>query len=162
MKPRKAHKILLIIAAGFLLLELPWFFVAQLIANRTMTKTEATVIKIVTLDSGCPDAPGRRQNYLCDHSDRQYPVYEYFDKSGKRYEQDDRFFGEYKERNPLRILFWKDIGDKVTAYYTNDKPQEVLFMAGPAAYTAWIIPLYLAIPVFIVAVVFYIKNKLSK
>jgi len=162
MSAPKAQKILLIIGVGLLLIQLPWFLVVQAIVNKTQTKTTATVTRIESEDAGCNgDRPGR-PDPTCDHSPREYAVYEYHDNTGKKYEQDDRFFGEYKRNNPLRGLFWKDVGDKVTAYYTKDKPQEVLFMAGPLAYTAWLIPLYIAIPTFIALGVISIIQKSKK
>ncbi len=159
MKNYKAQKILLTVSTVILFVQLPWFFVVQAIVNRTQTKTSATVIRIESKDAGCTGDRIGRPDPTCDHSLRQYPVYEYYDVTGKRYEQDDRFFGEYKQNNPIRSLFWKNVGDKVTAYYTKDKPQEVLFMTGPLAYTAWLIPLYLAIPTFIAYVVIMAINK---
>ena len=161
MDSPKTQKILLIIGAGLLLLQLPWFFIVQSLVEKTQTRTVATVIRIEGTDAGCTGDQQGRSDPTCDHSQRQYPVYEYFDKSGKRYEQDDRFFGEYKQNNPLRRLFWKDVGDSVTAYYTNNKPQEVLFMAGPLAYTAWFIPLYLAAAPLIAAGVLRVFKKLK-
>lgn len=159
MTLKRTQKILLIIGVALLAIQLPWYYAVQAYTNKTQTKTTATVIRIVSEDSGCTgDRPGRLDP-TCDHSPREYPVYEYYDDSGQRYEQDDRFFGEYKQNNPIRGLFWKEIGDSVTAYYTTDKPEEVIFMAGPLAYTAWIIPLYLAIPTFIAGGVITIVNK---
>lgn len=158
----KSQKILLIISIGLLLIQLPWFFVIQSIVNKSQVKTIATVIRIESNDAGCTGDRPSRPDPTCDHSPREYPVYEYYDNSGKRYEQDDRFFGEYKRNNPMRELFWKDVGDKVNAYYTKDKPQEVLFMAGPLAYTAWLIPFYIAIPVFTAFGVVFVINKLKK
>jgi hypothetical protein len=161
LRSDKAPKILAIVGVGLLLLQLPWFFIAQSLVVKSQTKTVATVIRIENMESWCTgDRPGR-SDPTCDHSLRQYPVYEYFDLAGQRYEQDDRFFGEYKQNNPLRKLFWRDVGDKVTAYYTPDKPQEVLFMAGPLAYTAWLIPSYLAMCVFLVAILLLIIKKLK-
>lgn len=158
----KTQKILLIIGVGLLLIQLPWFFAIQSIVNTSQVKTVGTVIRIESKDAECTgDRPGR-PDPTCDHSPREHPVYEYYDSSGKRYEQDDRFFGEYKRNNPLRGLFWKDVGDKVTAYYPKDKPQEVLFMAGPLAYTAWLIPFYIAIPVFAAFGAILVINKLKK
>ncbi len=40
--------------------------------------------------------------------------------------------------------------DVVAAYYTPDKPEEVLFMASVLAYTAWIIPLYFAVAALLI------------
>ncbi len=158
----KAQKILLVIVVGLLIIQLPWFLVIQSVINNTQAKTTATVIRIESKDAGCTgDRPGR-SDPTCDHSPREYPVYEYYDSSGKKYEQDDRFFGEYKQNNPIRGLFWKEVGDKVTAYYTKDKPLEVIFMAGPPAYTVWLIPLYVAIPVLIAATALVIIQKLRK
>jgi hypothetical protein len=158
----KARKILLVIGVGLLLVQIPWFLVIQAIVNKTQVKTVATVIRIESKDAGCTGDRPDRPDSTCDHSPREYPVYEYTDASGKRYEQDDRFFGEYKQNNPIRGLFWKDVGDKVTAYYTKDKPQKVLFMAGPLAYTAWLIPLYVSIPILIAMITLVIIQKLRK
>jgi hypothetical protein len=72
------------------------------------------------------------------------------------------FFGEYKQNNPLRGLFWKDVGDTVTAYYMNNDPEAVLFMAGPLAYSAWLVTLYVAIPLAIAAGVLYKVQKQGK
>lgn len=157
-----SRKILLIIGIGLLIIQLPWYFVIQSIVSKTQTKTTATVIRIESIDAGCTGDRPSKPDPTCDHSPREYPVYEYFATSGKRYEQDDRFFGEYKQNNPLRVLFWKDIGDKVTANYTKDKPQDVLFMAGPLAYTAWLIPLYFAVPVLIAFGVLIVIQRLKK
>lgn len=158
----KTRKVLLIIGLGLLLLQLPWFFVVQTMVNRTELKTTATVIRIESTDAHCTGDRQGRSDPTCDHSLQQYPVYEYYDATGKRHEQDDRFFGAYKQNNPLRRLFWKEVGDTATAYYTQEKPQEVLFMASPLAYTAWLIPLYIAGPVFIALAMLVIVQKLKK
>ncbi|HET7640451.1 MAG TPA: hypothetical protein VFK47_17125, partial [Ktedonobacteraceae bacterium] len=80
----KAQKIILIIGTGLLVIQLPWFFVIQSIVNKTQIKTTATVIRIESKDAGCTgDGPGR-PDPTCDHSPREYPVYEYYDKTGKR------------------------------------------------------------------------------
>jgi hypothetical protein len=138
----KTHKVLTLII-GLLVLQVPWYVVIQLYANKTQVKTTATVIRLDKAAADCTGDRRGRPDPTCDHSDRVFPVYEYFDQSGHRYEQDDQYFGEYKENNPLGFLR-KDVGDKVPAYYTKDKPQEVLFMASPYAYTAWLVPLYIA------------------
>ncbi len=158
----KAKKILMIFGLGLIVIQLPWYLVVQSIVNKTQTKTTATVIRIESKDAGCTGDKSSRPDLTCDHSPREYPVYEYSDASGARYEQDDRFFGEYKQNNPLRGLFWKDIGDKVDVYYTKDKPQEALFMAGPLAYAAWLIPLYIAAPVLIATGFLFVIQRLKK
>jgi len=128
--------------------------------NKTQTKTTATVIRIASRDARCTGDRPDRADPTCDHSPREYPVYEYYDSSGKRYEQDDRFLGEYKQNNPLRSLFWKGVGDKTTAYYTKDKPHKVTFMAGPLAYAAWLVPLYVALHTLLIAGALVILQKL--
>jgi hypothetical protein len=158
----KAQKIILVIGIGLLIIQVPWFLVVQSIINKSQVKTIATVIRIESKDAGCTGDRLGRPDPTCDHSPREYPVYDYYDNTGKRYEQDDKYFGEYKRNNPLRGLFWKDVGDKVTAYYTKDKPQEVLFMAGPLAYTAWLIPLYVAILTFITLGILTTIQRLKK
>lgn len=125
-----------------------------------MTKTTATVIRIGGIDASCTGDRSGRRDFTCDHSQRLYPVYEYFDSHGQRYVQDDRYFGEYKQGNPLGKLFLKQVGDKVTAYYTHDKPQEVLFMASLYAYAAWLIPVYFAATLFLVLGAIPIARKL--
>ena len=139
---RKAQKILLIIGVGLLVLQIPWYFVVLAAGNKTMTKTAATVIRIDRIPSNCYGS-------FCDRSDTLFPVYEYVDQQGRRHEQDDRYFGAFKQNNPLGKLFMKRVGDTVAAYYTKDKPDEVVFMASVAAYTALLIPLYLAVLVLI-------------
>jgi|GEM_PF-2471636 len=158
----KVRKIILIIGCALLVIQLPWFFVVQAMVTKSRVKTTATVIGIVSEDAGCTGDTAARADSTCDHSARQYPVYAYTDASGHRHEQDDRFFGEYKQNNPLRGLFWKDVGDTVTAYYSKDKPQQVLFMAGPLAYTAWLIPLYSALTLFGGMGIIYAIQKLKK
>lgn len=153
----KARKILLILGLVLLLVQLPWFFVVQHMVNTSEVKTTATVIRIESSGSNCTETTN-----LCDHSPREYPVYAFYDTAGHRQQQDDRYFGEYKQHNPLRALFWKNVGDKVTAYYPKDRPDQVLFMAGPLAYSAWLIPLYIAIPVFFAAGVLYVIQKLRR
>jgi hypothetical protein len=74
-------------------------------------------------------------------------VYRYTDQQGQRHEHDDRYLDAFKQNNPLGKLFLKQVGDTVPAYYTKDKPDDVTFMASAAAYTAFLIPLYLAVPV---------------
>lgn len=162
MKSQKAQKILLVIGVVLLVIQLPWYIVVQAYANKTQYKTIATVIRIDSQATRCTGDRLGRPDSTCDHSDRLYPVYEYFDQQGKRHEQDDRFFGEYKENNPLGKLFLKKVGDKVPAYYTKDRPQEVVFMASPYAYTAWYTPLYIAIPVFIAFGIVFVINRLKK
>lgn len=160
----KAQRILLIIGIVLLVIQLPWFFIVQSIVDKTQTKTVATVIRIESMGAGCTGSPSykRQIDLTCDHSQREYPVYQYYDTSGARHEQDDRFFGEYKRNNPLRGLFWKDVGDTATAYYTKDKPKEVIFMAGPFAYTAWLVPLYVATPMLIASGALVVIQKLRK
>ena len=142
-------------------IQLPWYFVVQYIVNKTQTKTIATVIRIEIKDAGCSGDLRSKYSVTCDHSKRRYPVYEYFDSTGKKYEQDDRFFGQYKQNNPLKKLLLKKVGDKVPAYYTKNKPQEVLFMASPFAYTAWLIPLYVSFAALVLTgiITFIIKYK---
>jgi hypothetical protein len=156
---KKAQKILLITGLVLLVNQPPWYFGVQAFVNKTQTRTTATVIRIESEDARCTgDRPGR-PDPTCDRSPREYPVYEYYDKTGKRYEQDDRYFGEYKQNNPIRGLFWKEVDETVTAYYTTGKPEEVLFMASPLAYTAWLIPLYLAIPTIITGSIIATINR---
>jgi len=147
MNVRKTKKVLSVAVLLLLLVQLPWYLVVQQIVNKTQTKTTATVIRIESKKTICTGDRSNRLDPTCDRSPREYPIYEYFDESGNRLEQNDEFFGEYKQNNPLRVLFWREVGDTVPAYYTKDKPEEVVFMAGPLAYTAWLIPLYLALPV---------------
>jgi hypothetical protein len=160
MRIHKARKILLIIGIVLIIVQLPWYVAVQTYAGKTQARTTATVIRLDRKEPGCTGDTYIRPDRTCDHSDRLYPVYEYFDLTGKRYEQDDRFFGEYKEDNPLGKFLQKHVGDTVTAYYTRGKPQEVIFMAGPVAYTAWLLPLYLALPVFIAFAVCYVISRL--
>jgi hypothetical protein len=151
MQRSKSGFVLFCIAGSLLVLQIPWFFGATVLAGKQMTKTTATVIRIDESGSGCG---GSRM--LCDRSNVLVPVYEYFDESGKRYEMDDRYFGAFKRNNPFRPLFGKDVGDTVAAYYPPDNPEQVLFMASLLAYTAWLIPLYLAIGTAVIGAVFYI------
>src|SRR4051812_12656731 len=118
MNSQKAQKILQIVGMVLLVIQLPWYFVIQAFVNKTQNKTTATVIRIERQPSVCSGDRYGRLDPSCDHSDRLYPVYEYFDIHGKRYEQGDRFFGEYKKGNPLGKLFLKKVGDKVPVYYT--------------------------------------------
>ena len=154
----KAEKILKIICLTLLVVQIPWYVTVQIIVNRTQSKTTATVISVQRKSSGCPFT----RNNICDGSDKLIPVYEYYDSKGTRHEVDDRFFGEFKQNNPLRIIFGKEKGDKVTAYYTKTKPDEVLFMTGPFAYTAWLIPLYLTIVLSIPLTILYFINRTRK
>lgn len=144
MTAKKVQKIAFIAWVALCILQVPWFIGAQILVSKTQIKTTATVVWISNVGSGCT---GRN---LCDRSSRLYPVYEYFDQQGSRHEQDDRYFGEFKQNNPLRGILGKEVGDKVTAYYTPDKPEEVLFMASLLAYTAWIVPSYLATAALII------------
>lgn len=144
-------KLLRVSIAVLVVLEIPWFIGVQSKIARELTKTTAKVVRIDHYPSHCPD--NRNSVIQCDTSDILVPVYEYRDSSGVVYEQADRFTGEYKARNPLRFLFDKQIGDKVTAYYTNGIPTEVSFVAGPFAYVIWLVPIilagFLALPLFI-------------
>jgi len=156
---RNASKILLIVAGVLLGLQLPWFFVIQAIVDKTQTKTTATVIRIDRKLANCTgDSPGS-PDPTCDHSDIRFPVYEYFDSTGKRYEKSDEYLGEYKENNPLWKVFGKEVGEKVTAYYDKGKPEGAVFMAGPGAYTAWLIPLYLTFPVLIASGLLFFLSR---
>jgi hypothetical protein len=137
MTARRIQKITFMAWVGLFILQVPWFIGAQMLVGKTQVKTTATVVRISSAGPGCTSR-------VCDHSSRLYPVYEYFDRQGTRHEQDDRYFGEFKQANPLRGIFGKEVGDKVTAYYTPDRPEEVLFMTGPLAYSAWILPSYFA------------------
>jgi hypothetical protein len=161
MTLQKSQKILLVTGLVLLAVQLPWYFVVQAFVNKTQVQTTATVIRIESAGAGCSGDRVGRPDPTCDHSQKEYPVYEYFDKAGNKYEQDDKFFGEYKKNNPLRGLFWKDVGERVKAYYTEDKPKEVLFMAGPLAYAAWLLPLYIAAPTLITAgiITLILRNK---
>lgn len=158
-RTRKVQKILLVTGFVLLAVQIPWFFAAQLLASKSQVKTTATVVRIESNGNDCT-ANSRRS--LCDRSDKQYPVYEFFDEHGTRYEQDDRFFGEYKENNVLGKLFLKQVGDTTTAYYSPGKPQEVLFMASLFAYSAWIIPSYFAALVFLALGLLFLHRKLRE
>lgn len=160
MTVSKIQRKLLLAGIILLVIQIPWFFGAQILASKQMTKTTATVIRIEGIHTHCTGDRSSRRDFTCDHSQRLYPVYEYFDAQGHSYVQDDRYFGEYKQGNPLGRLFLKHVGDKVTAYYTHDKPQEVLFMASPYAYAAWLIPAYLATTLFVVLGIIPIARKL--
>ena len=140
-----------------LLIQVPWYIAIQIIVNKTQSKTTATVINVERKTSSCPYT----RNNICDGSDKLIPVYEYFDTQGIRHEVDDRYFGEFKQNNPLRIIFGKEKGDKVPAYYTKGKPEEILFMTGPFAYTAWLVPIYLIITLTLPLAGLYIYNKLT-
>lgn len=154
MKKLNPKKIVIGIGLGLLVVQVFWFIGVQAYANRTLIKTTATVVRVERQYSGCAVS-----QKFCDRSDRLFPIYEYFDQSGKRYLQDDRFFGEYKQNNPLRKIFGKEVGDTVTAYYTNDNPKDVIFMASLTAYTAWLIPLYLSLPFLMVGLVLFLLDK---
>ena len=160
MTKANVQKNLLLAGISLLVLQIPWFFGAQLLAAKQMTKTTATVIRIDGTHTTCTGDSSRRYDLTCDHSQQLYPVYEYTDAQGHRYVQDDKYFGAYKQNNPLGKLFLKHVGDKVTAYYTHNKPEEVLFMASPYAYTAWFIPAYIALPVFLILGMIPIVRKL--
>ncbi len=162
MSLRKTRKILLIIGGGLLILQIPWYPVAQIIADRTLTKTTATVIRIDHTSANCTGDAVYGYDHTCDHSDRLYPVYAYYDQQGNRYVQDDRFFGEFKQNNPLRKILGKKVGDTVTAYYTKGKPAEVVFMASLTAYSAWLIPLFIAVPILVVDLVLYLIIRFGK
>jgi len=138
--PRK----LLIIAVVLLLLQIPWYAAIQLIVDKTLVKTMATVISEGHYSSGCTES-------LCDHSAVIAPIYAYKAENGKTYTQSDQYLGGYKQNNPLIHLFGRKVGDKVTAYYSKDNPNGATFMTGPLAYTAFLIPLYFAIIVALVA-----------
>jgi hypothetical protein len=135
---KKVQKIAFVTWVALGVLQVPWFIGAQILASKTQVKTTATVVRIASTGPNCISR-------ACDRSSRLYPVYEYFDEQGVRHEQDDRYFGEFKQNNPLRGILGKEVGDVVTAYYAPGKPEEVLFMASPLAYTAWIIPSYFAL-----------------
>lgn len=158
----KIQKILFIAGTALIIAQMPWYIAVQAYVNKTQVKTSATVIRIDRKDAGCTGDRAGRPDQTCDHSDRLYPVYEYFDQHGVRHEQDDKFLGEYKENNPLGQLFLKRVGDEVPAYYTKDKPEEVVFMASPYAYTAWLLPLYLAITTVVVWGIVFVINKFKK
>lgn len=130
MKKPKTPKILIIISLLLVVVQIPFY----LYGIKDQVKTTATVIRIDRSGAGCTgDRPGR-PDPTCDHSDRLVPVYEYFDSDGNRYEQDDRFFGEYKENNPLRRVFGVEVGDEVPAFYTESNPEQVLFMSSIASW----------------------------
>lgn len=158
----KLRKVLLAAGITLFAIQLPWFVVVQTLVNRSQIKTTATVIRIERNDAGCTGDKFRRIDPTCDHSYRLFPVYEYYDNSGKRYEQDDRFLGEYKENNPLRSIFGKNVGDKTTAYYSKDKSQEVLFMSGPFSYAAWLIPIFIALPALVLFIVISVYIRLKR
>ncbi len=162
MKAEKWRRRLPKIFLALLIIQIPWFAAVDMIANATSIRTTATVIRLESQDANCTgDQPGV-PDWTCDHSDRLYPVYEYYDEEGVRYELDDRFFGEYKENNPLAKLFLKQPGDQVTAYYSEDNPGGALFMSTPLAYTAWLIPIYASVPVLFVYAVWTLLPKLDK
>jgi len=109
---------------------------------KDQVRTTATVIRIDRSDAGCTGDRPYRQDPTCDHSDRLVPVYEYYDLQGNRYEQDDRFFGEYKENNPLIGLLGVELGDEVPAFYTEDNPEQILFMS---SIVSWMSSVFLPI-----------------
>ncbi len=153
----KSLKILLALVICLLLLQLPWFFIAQAIVNKTQTKTTATLIRYDSRPSNC-----RPRSTFCDPSVILYPVFEYYDTQGNRLEGDGKYLSEFKKANPLRFIFAEDVGDKVTAYYTPDKPSEVLFMTGIFAYPFWLIPLFLALPLLAVSGVLYMVYRFRR
>lgn len=118
-------KILIIISIILVAVQVPFY----LYGMKDQVKTTATVIRINRSGAGCTGDRPYREDPTCDHSDRLVPVYEYYDIKGDKYEQDDRFFGEYKENNPLRGLLGVEVGDEVPAFYTEDNPEQVLFMS---------------------------------
>jgi hypothetical protein len=140
---------LFLVAGILLVIQIPWFFGATAIADKQMVKTTATVIRVDSVYVGRGSARSVSGKTLI-------PVYEYYDRAGNRYEIDDRYFGSFKENNPLRGLFLKQVGDKATTYYPPEAPDQPLFMASLLAYSAWIIPLYLTIPVVAIGGVSYI------
>ena len=98
MALRKIQKILLIAGVALVVVQVPWYFAVQAYVNKTQNRTTATVVKIVSMDAGCTGDWIGRPDPTCDHSPREYPVYEYYDDRGQKHQQDDRFLGEYKQR----------------------------------------------------------------
>lgn len=152
----KNNKRILLVLGALIVIQSVWFLVVQRIVDSTQLRTTATVIRIDERGSSCS---GRGP---CDGSNILIPVYEFYDTSGKRHEKSDRYFGEYKKANPLRILFGKKVGDTATTYYEKDKPEEALFMANPLAYAAWLLPLYAVIFSFVVYVVIKVFRRLRR
>ncbi len=156
VKRSKKNKALVVLSILFVV-QAVWFGVVEYFVNKSQTKTTATVIRIENVGNTC-NFIGRS---LCDSSDLLYPVYEYYDLNGKRYVKDDRYLGEFKKNNPLRLIFGKQVGDKVTAYYTSDKPEEISFMGGIFSYVAWFIPLYITVIVLIGWCILYLLSRLK-
>src|SRR5581483_9950723 len=129
MHAHTVQKILLPIGVGLLALEIPWFVVTQLLVSHSQVKTTATVIRLDHSDANCTGDAIYGYDRTCDHSDVIYPVYAYRDSTGKRHIQDDRYFGAFKQNNPLGKIFRKKVGDTVTAYYSKNNPGSALFMA---------------------------------
>ena len=161
MRFRKERKLLLIILGILLLIQLPWYFVVQAIVDKTQVKTVATVIAIGHEAANCTGDAYAQDGHdpTCDHSDRLYPIFSYVDQSGKKHVQSDQFFGEYKQDNPVGKLFGKKVGEKVTAYYSKNQPDKPLFMDSLLAYTAWLIPIFIAILVFVAYVALLIWGR---
>jgi hypothetical protein len=162
MNPHKIQKVLCIIGIALLVIEIPWFIVTQIIADKTQTRTTATVIRVDHTAANCTGDSGARPDPTCDHSDILYPVFEYYDKQGMRHVQSDQYLDGFKQNNPLGKIFGHQVGDTVTAYYTNGKPDQIVFMDGLLAYSAWLIPLFLAIPALAIGFLQYLVNRFSK
>jgi hypothetical protein len=162
MTSRKAQKVLLIIGTALLVIEIPWYIVIQVIVDHTQTRTTAVVIQMSRTDTICTGDTPLQNDPTCDHSYLVYPVFAYHDQQGKRYVKSDQYLDGFKQNNPLGKLFGHHVGDKVTAYYTNGKPDQVVFMDGLLARTAWIIPLFLAIPALLIGFILYLVNRFSK
>lgn len=138
MRISKHTKRIVIALLVFILVQTIWFAVAQHQITKTNSKATGTVISI---------------EYRSKYGN--YPVYEFYDRSGKRHEIDDLFFGSYKSSNPLQSILLKKVGQTATIYYPPNDPEAGLVMASLLAYTAWLIPTYACL--FLLACYVFVK-----
>lgn len=86
--------------------------------------------------------------------DGTYPVYEYFDTSGKRHVAEDRYSGAMGRDNPLYFIFGSELGDEVALYYDENSPENFNAIAGVWTYAVIFLPLFVvALPLFFTAVI---------
>lgn len=119
---RRFRRICVAIFLVFLVVQVVWYTAAWHSVKHNATKTTATVVSLGVGSSTC-------HSNLCDHSVERYPVYEYKDTKGQTHRYEDKFFNAFKDGNPLRPIFGKEVGDTVDLYYNNDHPDQATVMS---------------------------------
>lgn len=132
-------KKILIGLAVLMVLQISWLIFCNNYYSTGYVKTTATVVDLGYYRQGA------------------YPVYEYFDASGKQYIVSDKYSGAMNKANILYPIFGSEIGDRVTLYYDKDNPSEFDALAGVWTFAVLFLPVFaVMLPVLFTAVILFV------